>query len=85
MRRIREELGHEAPVVATGGLASVFEPELDFLEAVDLDLAGFERALDVLVDLPETLEPAQRHATAEVEPQRLVPVFVGLGAAVPPV
>ncbi len=36
--RIRAELGAEAPVVATGGLAPVFEPELDFLEAVDLDL-----------------------------------------------
>jgi type III pantothenate kinase len=36
--RIREELSCEAPVVATGGLAPVFEPELDFLSAVDLDL-----------------------------------------------
>jgi len=36
--RIREELGVAAPVVATGGLAPVFEPELDFLEAVDVGL-----------------------------------------------
>jgi type III pantothenate kinase len=36
--RIREELGCDAPVVATGGLAAVFGPELDFLEAVDLGL-----------------------------------------------
>ena len=33
--RIREELGTDAPVVATGGLARIFEPELDFLRAVD--------------------------------------------------
>ena len=38
VQRIREELGAEAPVVATGGLAPVFEPELDFLTAVDLGL-----------------------------------------------
>ena len=38
VRRIRDELGHQAPVVATGGLAPVFAPELDFLEAVDLGL-----------------------------------------------
>jgi type III pantothenate kinase len=36
--RIRDELGVDAPVVATGGLAPVFEPELAFLQAVDLDL-----------------------------------------------
>jgi type III pantothenate kinase len=35
VRRIRAELGHEAPVVATGGLAPVFGPELDFLVEVD--------------------------------------------------
>jgi type III pantothenate kinase len=35
VQRIRSELGHRAPVVATGGLAHIFEPELDFLEAVD--------------------------------------------------
>ena len=33
--RIRAELGMEAPVVATGGLARVFEPELTFVEAID--------------------------------------------------
>jgi len=38
VRRIRDELGCDAPVVATGGLAPSFEPELDFLEAVDLGL-----------------------------------------------
>ena len=38
VHRIRAELGSDAPVVATGGLAPVFEPELDFLEAVDLGL-----------------------------------------------
>jgi type III pantothenate kinase len=38
VERIREELNRDAPVVATGGLAPVFEPELDFLSAVDLDL-----------------------------------------------
>lgn len=35
VRRLRGELGAEAPVVATGGLAPVFEGELDFLDAVD--------------------------------------------------
>jgi len=35
VRRIRDELEVDAPVVATGGLARVFEPELDFLKAVD--------------------------------------------------
>jgi type III pantothenate kinase len=35
VRRIRTELGLDAPVVATGGLAPIFEPALDFLEAVD--------------------------------------------------
>jgi len=38
VRRIRAELGHDAPVVATGGLAPVFEPELEFLTATDLGL-----------------------------------------------
>lgn len=38
VRSIRAELGHEAPVVATGGLAPVFEPELDELDAVDVGL-----------------------------------------------
>jgi type III pantothenate kinase len=35
VHRLRSELGVEAPVVATGGLAAVFERELDFLEAAD--------------------------------------------------
>jgi type III pantothenate kinase len=38
VRRIREELGVEAPVVATGGLATVFEPELGFLQEVNSQL-----------------------------------------------
>jgi type III pantothenate kinase len=38
IERILGELGEEAPIVATGGLAPVFEPELDCLRAVDLDL-----------------------------------------------
>ena len=38
VQQIRDELEVEAPVVATGGLAPVFEPELSFLEAVDLGL-----------------------------------------------
>jgi type III pantothenate kinase len=38
VRRIREELDVEAPVVATGGLAQVFEPEMDFLEEVNPQL-----------------------------------------------
>jgi len=38
VRRIRAELGVDAPVVATGGLAPVFEPELGFLEAVNPQL-----------------------------------------------
>jgi type III pantothenate kinase len=38
VQRIRDELEVDAPVVATGGLAPVFEPELSFLEAVDLGL-----------------------------------------------
>ena len=36
--RIRAELGVEAPVVATGGLAPVFEPELGFLREVNSQL-----------------------------------------------
>ncbi len=35
VRRARDELGLEAPVVATGGLAEVFAHDLDFLAAVD--------------------------------------------------
>ncbi len=35
VRRIREELGQEAPVIATGGLARTFEPELDFVQSID--------------------------------------------------
>lgn len=35
VRRLRAELGVEAPVVATGGLATVFEDDLPFLVAVD--------------------------------------------------
>ena len=38
VERIRAELGTSAPVVATGGLAETLAPELEFLEAVDLDL-----------------------------------------------
>ena len=42
VRRLRAELGVEAPVVATGGLAPVFQAELSFLAAVDphLTLSG---------------------------------------------
>jgi type III pantothenate kinase len=35
VRRVREDLGHDAPVVATGGLAPVFESEMPFLTALD--------------------------------------------------
>jgi type III pantothenate kinase len=35
VRRLRAEMGVEAPVVATGGLAPVFHAELSFLAAVD--------------------------------------------------
>jgi type III pantothenate kinase len=35
VKRLRGELGVEAPVVATGGLASIFQAELTFLTAVD--------------------------------------------------
>jgi type III pantothenate kinase len=35
VRRLRDELGVDAPVVATGGLAPVFKDELSFLTAVD--------------------------------------------------
>jgi type III pantothenate kinase len=35
VRRLREELGANAPVVATGGVAPVFKGALDFLDAVD--------------------------------------------------
>ncbi len=35
VRRIRSELGEDAPVVATGGLAPIFEPEMDFLREID--------------------------------------------------
>jgi type III pantothenate kinase len=38
VRRIREELGAAAPVVATGGLAAIFEPELVGLASVEPDL-----------------------------------------------
>ena len=38
VRRIREEMGCEPPVVATGGLAPVFAEELTFLEDVDTRL-----------------------------------------------
>ena len=38
VQRIRDEVEVDAPVVATGGLAPIFEPELSFLEAVDLGL-----------------------------------------------
>ena len=35
VRRIRAELGQDAPVVATGGLAPIFAPELELLAATD--------------------------------------------------
>jgi type III pantothenate kinase len=38
VRRALEELGRDAPVVATGGLANVFREELGFLAAIDPDL-----------------------------------------------
>lgn len=38
VRRVRDDLGHEAPVVATGGLAPIFEPEMPFLTASDTGL-----------------------------------------------
>jgi type III pantothenate kinase len=42
VKRLRAELATEAPVVATGGLAPVFQEELSFLTAVDphLTLSG---------------------------------------------
>jgi type III pantothenate kinase len=48
VRRLRVELGVEAPVVATGGLAPVFEGELPFLTAVDphLTLLGLRLIWD---------------------------------------
>ena len=46
--RIRAELGSEAPVVATGGLAGVFADEMPFLHASDpgLTLEGLRRIWD---------------------------------------
>lgn len=38
VRRALDELGEDAPVIATGGLATVFADELRFLETVDPDL-----------------------------------------------
>lgn len=38
VRRLRAELGTEAPVIATGGLAEVFRDELSFLTAVEPEL-----------------------------------------------
>jgi len=38
VEKVRAELGGEAPVIATGGLAPVFERELGFLTAVDREL-----------------------------------------------
>lgn len=35
VKRIRDDLGHDAPVVATGGLAPIFESEMPFLTASD--------------------------------------------------
>jgi type III pantothenate kinase len=35
VKRVREDLGHDAPVVATGGLAPIFESEMPFLAASD--------------------------------------------------
>ena len=48
VRRLRAELGVEAPVVATGGLATVFRDELTFLAAVDphLTLLGLRLIWD---------------------------------------
>ena len=48
VRRLRAELGVEAPVVATGGLATVFQAELSFLAAVDphLTLQGLRLLWD---------------------------------------
>ena len=38
VRRLRAELGVEAPVVATGGLASIFRDELVFVRSIEPDL-----------------------------------------------
>jgi len=48
VRRLRAELGVDAPVVATGGLAAVFHAELSFLTAVDphLTLLGLRLIWD---------------------------------------
>jgi len=48
VRRLRTELGVDAPVVATGGLAAVFHAELSFLTAVDphLTLLGLRLIWD---------------------------------------
>jgi len=35
VKRVRDDLGHDAPVVATGGLAPIFEPEMPYLAASD--------------------------------------------------
>ena len=48
VKRLRAELGVDAPVVATGGLAPVFQAELSFLAAVDphLTLLGLRLIWD---------------------------------------
>lgn len=48
VKRLRAELGVDAPVVATGGLAPVFQAELSFLTAVDphLTLLGLRLIWD---------------------------------------
>ena len=48
IRRIRDELGHDAPVVATGGLAQVFESELDVVDSIEpgLTLEGLRLIWD---------------------------------------
>jgi type III pantothenate kinase len=38
VRRMRAELGQNAVCIATGGLAGVIAPEVDFIEHVDADL-----------------------------------------------
>lgn len=38
VRRMREELGGQVVVVATGGLSVLIAPEAPFIEAVDRDL-----------------------------------------------
>jgi len=68
VRRIRDELGGDAAVVATGGLASIVAPETGIIEHVDAELTL--RGLKIVWDRQERSRTKNVERRAQNEERR---------------